>query len=82
MAGQIVGAATYHINTSGSNSYRYSDHDAYVVALCLGENGCEGESAIDQVESKQRAQKTIENGQLLIILPDGSTYNVFGVRVR
>lgn len=82
MAGQIVGAATYHINTSGLNSYRYSDHDAYVVALCLGENGCGEELGIDQVESKQRAQKTIENGQLLIILPDGSTYNVFGVRVR
>lgn len=37
---------------------------------------------IDSVQSDQRAIKTIENGQLIITLPDGSRYNVIGMRIR
>ena len=38
MAAQVSGAQVYHINTSGLYSYKYSDHDAYVVGLNLGDH--------------------------------------------
>lgn len=37
---------------------------------------------INQIDSALKAQKTIENGKLYITLPDGSRYNVIGIRVR
>ena len=37
---------------------------------------------IDSVQPEQCAIKTIENGQLIITLPDGSRYNVIGIRIR
>ena len=82
MAGQITNAATYHINTAGTYSYRYSDHDACVVTLCLGAQSCDSGEGIETIQSAQKAQKTIENGALYITLPDGSKYNVVGLRVR
>ena len=82
MAGQITDAATYHINTSGSYSYRYSDHDAYVVAVCLGTQNCGSGEGIEDIQSAPRATKTIENGQLVLILPDGTKYNVLGEVIK
>ena len=88
MASQIVGAYTYHINnglssTALENKYKYSDHDACLVGLCLGSNGCElPQSIVYEMTDGQRAIKTIEKGQLIITLPDGATYNGFGLRIR
>ena len=81
MAAQVTAAYAYHINTGASYKYKFSDHDTYVVGLCLGENGCEL-TAIRTPEANSRAQKTIENGQLIITLPDGSVYNGVGLRIR
>jgi len=82
MAGQITDAATYHINTSGSYSYRYSDHDAYVVALCLGAQSCGEGNGIDPIQTAPRAVKALEDGQLVLRLPDGRKYNIIGLEIR
>lgn len=37
MASQITGAYAYNINHAGYSSYKYSDHDAVMVGLNLGE---------------------------------------------
>lgn len=36
MAEQITGAGVYNVNTTGSSSVKYSDHDPYLVAFNLG----------------------------------------------
>ena len=89
MAAQITGAGVFHISTTcGADAYknvdyRYSDHDPYVVGLCLGTGDCnDTPTDIDSVQPEQCAIKTIENGQLIITLPDGSRYNVIGIRIR
>lgn len=84
MAGQITGAYVYHINNDPIVSYKkynYSDHDACLVGLCLGGKG-EGFDYSVGAGGDGRAKKTIENGRLVLTLPDGSTYNVTGVRIR
>ena len=82
MAEQVTDAATYHINTSGSYSYRYSDHDAYVVALCLGAQDCGEGNGIDPIQTAPRAVKALEDGQLVLRLPDGRKYNVLGLKLQ
>ena len=87
MAGQITGAYVYHINNDPIVSYKkynYSDHDACLVGLCLGGKGCGGEGLDYSVGAggDGRAKKTIENGRLVLTLPDGTMYNVTGVRIR
>lgn len=87
MAGQITGAYVYHINNDPIVSYKkynYSDHDACLVGLCLGGKGCGGEGLDYSVGAggEGRAKKTIENGRLVLTLPDGTMYNVTGVRIR
>ena len=91
MAGQITGAYVYHINNDPTlqssamrKKYNYSDHDACLVGLCLGANGCKGEGFDYSISvgGEVRAKKTIENGRLVLTLPDGSMYNVTGVRIR
>lgn len=87
MASQITGAYVYHINNAPNISYskyNYSDHDACLVGLCLGGKGCGGEGLDYSVGAggEGRAKKTIENGRLVLTLPDGTMYNVTGVRIR
>ena len=87
MASQITGAYVYHINNAPNISYskyNYSDHDACLVGLCLGGKGCGGEGLDYSVGAggDGRAKKTIENGRLVLTLPDGATYTVTGVRIR
>lgn len=85
MASQITGAYVYHINNASNISYskyNYSDHDACLVGLCLGANGCEKQAIDNQRANEERAKKTIENGRLVLTLPDGTMYNVTGVRIR
>ncbi len=81
MASQVTAAYAYHINTGASYTYKFSDHDTYVVGLCLGEGGCTPED-LHAPDTGLRAKKTIEAGSLLLTLPDGSKYNVMGIRVR
>ena len=85
MASQITGAYVYHINTATNISYKkynYSDHDACLVGLCLGAGGCDSEAVEYRFADGKRAKKTIENGRLVLTLPDGATYNVIGLRIR
>jgi len=81
MAAQVTAAYAYHINTGASYTYKFSDHDTYVVGLCLGKGGRKPES-LQTPETDCGIKKTIESGQLILTLPDGSKYNVMGIKVR
>lgn len=74
MASQITGAAVWHTNTSQAYSNRYSDHDAVMVGLCLGECAAPVETVII---SEPQAQKIFRDGQL-IILRGGIEYTITG----
>lgn len=78
MAKQITGAYAYHINTAGYASYKYSDHDAIVVGLRLGEDVSEG-FVVTPTESA--ARKILYNGQLYIEL-DGQYFNSMGTKIQ
>jgi predicted extracellular nuclease len=87
MASQITGAYVYHINNDPAvqssamiKKYNFSDHDACLVGLCLGT--CSSEGIEYHMSDGTRAKKTIENGRLVLTFPDGTTYNVTGVRIR
>lgn len=84
MAEQIVNAYVKHVSTYRCTSYvtqdmSYSDHDPCVVEINLG-----NASAIltETHPQDNRCRKVLENGQLILILPDGSKYNVIGVRMQ
>lgn len=76
MAQQVTGAKVYHINTSGKTSYQYSDHDASVVGLRLGE----APMGVDNGErTNGEGRKMIINGQLMIEY-NGIRYDIYGRR--
>lgn len=82
MSAQIVNAYVKHVCTyrctySVSQTDSYSDHDPYVIEINLNSS-----QDIPQLSSPVRAKKTIESGQLILTLPDGSRYNVMGIKVR
>ena len=77
MTNQITGAAVWHTNTSVSYSSRYSDHDAVVVGLRLGESSEEGTEIL---RDEPQIQKEIRHGQLIIIR-GGEEYTITGLRV-
>ena len=80
MAEQITGAAVWHTNTSTYYANRYSDHDAVLVGLRLGEDQ-EGGDAVESVSiSEPQAQKIIRHGQLIIIR-GGVEFTVTGQRI-
>ena len=76
MANQISGAAVWHTNTSQSYSQRYSDHDAVMVGLRLGETM----RVTDHVTVSEPAQKILRNGQIFIIR-GGVEYTITGQRM-
>ena len=81
MAAQITGAGVFHISSTcelANADYRYSDHDPYMVGINLGSRptGCE------QATATRTAIKRMQNGQLIIVRPDGTRYNVIGLRVE
>ena len=83
MAEQIVNAYVKHVSTYRCTSYvtqdmSYSDHDPYVVEINLGVYA----GLTDQHPQDNRCRKVLENGQLILILPDGSKYNVIGVKMQ
>lgn len=83
MAQQIVNAYVKHVSTYRCTSYvtqamSYSDHDPCVVEINLGVAA----GLTDQHPQDNRCRKVLENGQLILILPDGSKYNVIGVKMQ
>ena len=77
MATQITGAAVWHTNTSASYGNRYSDHDAVMVGLRLGEE----EQGISNDNADVNATKILRDGQLIIIR-GGVEYTLTGQPVR
>lgn len=77
MATQITGAYAYHINTAGGYKYKYSDHDAVLVGLRLGETV----SDIESVSTSVPARKILRNGQLYIEI-DGQLFTITGNRIQ
>ena len=81
MAAQITGAAVWHTNTSQSYNQRYSDHDAVMVGLRLGDDEPIDQSDIDGIDASVPAvQKIIRRGQLIIIR-SGVEYTITGQRL-
>ena len=78
MEEQITGAAVWHTNTSQSYSQRYSDHDAVMVGLRLGDEE-PIEDGIEQQEVYPNVQKVIRQGQIIIIR-GGVEYTITGQR--
>lgn len=77
MAEQITGAAVWHTNTSTYYNNRYSDHDAVLVGLRLGNQG----AAVEMIEIAEPARKEVRNGQIVIIRC-GVEYTITGARLR
>lgn len=82
MASQITGAAVWHTNTSVSYNARYSDHDAVVVGLRLGEDQGEGfdQTPFPSGDGRGEAYKKIRHGQIIIIR-GGVEYTITGQRL-
>lgn len=81
MAEQVTGAAVWHTNTSvSSSSKRYSDHDAVLVGLRLGEDKPEGQGVESVSVSDPQVQKILRQGQLIIIR-GGAAYTLTGQRL-
>ena len=84
MAAQITGAGVFHICTSCSEwasynyEHRYSDHDPYLIAIELSE----APSALKNTNESTAVRKVLDNGRLIIILPDGSRYLATGQKVQ
>lgn len=74
MVGKNTVFAFKYMSTA-SNYATWEIRNLNIKATC-------NKTGIDNVPAEQRAQKTIENGKLYITLPDGSKYNVIGIRVR
>ena len=77
MAEQITGAAVWHTNTSLAYANRYSDHDAVMVGLRLGDDTSDIEVTEDEAPVYI---KQIRHGQLVIIRGD-QVYTVTGQRL-
>jgi len=69
MAAQVTGANVYHINTSGSYYYRYSDHDCTMVGVSLGKKEQQGDG-IHAATTAVKARKIMNNGTLYILVED------------
>ena len=79
MTAQITGAAVWHTNTSQSYSQRYSDHDAVMVGLRLGEE--DPSELVETIDASEPAvQKIIRQGQIIIIR-GGVEYTITGQRL-
>jgi hypothetical protein len=72
----------WHTNTSTYYNNRYSDHDAVVVGLRLGDEPTEGidYTLFPSGENCGKAQKEIRHGQIIIIR-GGVEYTITGQRL-
>lgn len=79
MAGQLTGAASFHINT-GTNkngSYWYSDHDPVFCAMNLGD----GTTLLEDLVVPTGTRKFIREGRLYIE-HDGHLYDASGAVIK
>ena len=77
---EYVGSNTvfaFKYMSTASNYGTWEIKNLHIKATCKGTG-----TGLEQTRPMQQAQKTIENGQLLITLPDGSVFNGFGIRIR
>jgi len=87
MEQQVLNAYVKHVCTwrctsSVSRSDSYSDHDPYIVDIQLGEPDPQGID--DQTTDDQRptTTKILENGRLILLMPDGTRYTILGTRLN
>ncbi|MBR6017378.1 MAG: hypothetical protein IK073_02000 [Paludibacteraceae bacterium] len=76
MASQITGAYAYNINHEASYSYKYSDHDAVLVGLNLGEQPVIDATEIPTTDG-QKARKVLYDGKIYILY-NGQWYDTMG----
>ena len=76
MAAQITGASPFNINHEASSYYKYSDHDAVVVGISLGNAG----TGTTQTDGDKPARKVMINGVIYIEL-NNTYYDIFGRRI-
>jgi hypothetical protein len=77
---EYVGSNTvfaFKYMSTASNYGTWEIKNLHITATCKGTG-----TGMEETRSMQPAQKTIEKGQLLITLPDGSVFNGFGIRIR
>ncbi len=76
-----VGAHTvfaFKYMSTATNYATWEIKNLHITAMCTGENaGIERAPSVDS-----RCRKALENGQLILILPDGSKYNGFGQKIQ
>ena len=72
-----VFAFKYNVPSSATNTPKWEIKNLKIKATCKGT--AEG---IEDLQTDQRARKTLENGQLILTLPDGTKYNVIGLQIR
>lgn len=77
MMQQITGAAVWHTNTSVNSNQRYSDHDAVMVGLSLGDDP----QGFTNTNADANATKILRDGQLIIIR-SGAEFTITGQRLR
>ena len=77
MSEQITGAAVWHTNTSANYNARYSDHDAVMVGLRLGN----GEQGWEETNTEVPVIKILREGQLIIIR-GGVEFTITGQRMN
>lgn len=65
----------YAVPNEGSNTPKWEIKNLKVTGDCTT-------TAINEVELAPKAQKIIVNGQMFLILPDGSTYNIMGQKIQ
>lgn len=75
---------TYKCTTGVTKDMSYSDHDPYVVEINLCSTGdCEEETGVEDVRrSDIRGTKMLREGQLILRMPDGTEYNILGIKIQ
>ena len=76
MAEQITGAAVWHINTTcqwyDNYDYRYSDHDAYLVAMNLGKEPGGGDDDCEDIDFSETFASSL--GTFTSVNVEGGSY--------
>ena len=74
---------TYKCTSGVTSAMSYSDHDPYIVEINLCSTGdCEEETGVESIQSSvSNIQKVLINGQLYLLMEDGTKYNVLGIKI-
>lgn len=76
-----VGANTvfaFQYKSTASNYGTWEIKNLHIQASCSGGSAQD----VEEVPTGQKALKTIKNGQLILVLPDGSKYNATGMKIQ